>query len=422
MSSPATSLLQTVRDQALALGFADLRLVALQADVLAPSIARLQDWLGQGYAGEMGYLQKHLALRADPTGLLPGAQTALVVCMNYLQDADWQSKELQATQDPARAVVSVYARGRDYHKVLRGALARLGDAVSSIVGPMGHRACVDSAPVMEVTLAQAAGLGWRGKHTLLLSREQGSMFFLGVLLTDLTTAQWQATVPRLGEPQDSPLKAPSSGLSSPEAGSHCGSCTACLSACPTQAFVAPYQLDARRCISYLTIEHSGDIDEALRPLIGNRLYGCDDCQRVCPWNKYAQLAAHPDFQVRHGLDQTQLLDLLAWRQTDFERVFQGSAVLRIGYGRWLRNLVVVAGNALRSQAAGQSLRDQLLQALHRLRTELLDAGEVGKAGEAARGMLLESDDVSHQTLSADQCAQVVRHLDWALAQSAGCPA
>ncbi|MFZ9141077.1 MAG: tRNA epoxyqueuosine(34) reductase QueG, partial [Burkholderiaceae bacterium] len=266
---------------------------------------------------------------------------------------------------------------------------------------------VDSAPVMEVSLAQAGGLGWRGKHTLLLNREQGSMFFLGVLLTDLTLSQWQANTPHQNGSPDSLLGASSSASSSVQDGAHCGSCTACLSACPTQAFVGPYQLDARRCISYLTIEHSGDIDEALRPLIGNRLYGCDDCQRVCPWNKYAQLAAHPDFQVRHELDRTQLLDLLTWRQVDFERVFQGSAVLRIGYGRWLRNLMVVAGNALRSQAAGQSLRDHLVQALHRLRADL--------SGEA----LGESD---RHSLTAEQSAQVVRHLDWALAQSAQCTA
>ena len=398
MSSPATSLLQTVHDQARALGFADLRLVSLQEDVLAPSVAQMQAWLERGYAGEMDYLRKHLALRADPSGLLPGAQTALVVCMNYLQDADWQTTEAQAIADPARAVVSVYARGRDYHKVLRGALAKLGEAVSTVLGPMGHRACVDSAPVMEVTLAQAAGLGWRGKHTLLLNREQGSMFFLGVLLTDLSLEQWQASVSQRGDSQASPT-----GSNSAETSAHCGSCTACLSACPTQAFVGPYQLDARRCISYLTIEHSGDIDEALRPLIGNRLYGCDDCQRVCPWNKYAQLAAHPDFRVRHGLDQTQLLDLLTWQPADFERVFQGSAVLRIGYGRWLRNLMVVAGNALRSQATEQGLRDQLLQALQGLRVTLLE-------------------QASGHDLGADQCVQVIRHLDWALAQSAECPA
>jgi epoxyqueuosine reductase len=407
VSSPQSSLLQVVRDQALALGFADLRVVSLQADVLAPSVAQMQEWLERGYAGEMDYLHKHLALRADPSGLLPGAQTALVVGMNYLQDAGWQTNEAQAIGDPSRAVVSVYARGRDYHKVLRSALAKLGDAVSCAIRPMGHRACVDSAPVMEVSLAQAAGLGWRGKHTLLLNREQGSMFFLGVLLTDLTLAQWQANAPQQSGSTDSPLGLSPSASSSAQDGAHCGSCTACLSACPTQAFVGPYQLDARRCISYLTIEHSGDIDEALRPLMGNRLYGCDDCQRVCPWNKYAQMAAHPDFRVRHDLDRTQLLDLLAWRQADFERVFQGSAVLRIGYGRWLRNLMVVAGNALRSQAAGQSLRDQLVQALHRLRADL--------SGEAL-------GDSSRHSLAAEQSAQVIRHLDWALAQPAECTA
>ncbi|MFZ9176540.1 MAG: epoxyqueuosine reductase, partial [Burkholderiaceae bacterium] len=226
VSSPQSSLLQTVRDQALALGFADLRVVSLQEEVLAPSVAQMQEWLEQGYAGEMDYLHKHLALRADPSGLLPGAQTALVVSMTYLQDADWQTNEAQAVDDPSRAVVSVYARGRDYHKVLRSALAKLGDAVSCVIGPMGHRACVDSAPVMEVSLAQAGGLGWRGKHTLLLNREQGSMFFLGVLLTDLTLSQWQANTPHQNGSPDSPLGASSSASSAVQDGAHCGSCTA----------------------------------------------------------------------------------------------------------------------------------------------------------------------------------------------------
>jgi epoxyqueuosine reductase len=391
VSSPSASLLQTIRDKALALGFADLRAVSLRPEVLKGSVERMQDWLNQGYAGEMSYLQNHLALRADPQGLLPGAQTALVVSMNYLQDSDWQANEGRAIEDSDRAVVSVYARGRDYHKVLRGALAKLGDAVCAVLVPMGYRACVDSAPVMEVTLAQAAGLGWRGKNTLLLNREQGSMFFLGVLLTDLSVEQ---------------LQMPGAALQGLEPSSHCGSCTACLTACPTQAFVGPYQLDARRCISYLTIEHAGDIAPELRPLIGNRLYGCDDCQRVCPWNKYAQLASHPDFRIRHDLDQTQLLELLAWRQADFDRVFRGSAVLRIGYGRWLRNLAVVAGNAIRACRDQPDRQMPIVEALRQLQADL-SPGECNGPGEQSG-------------LTADQAAQVVRHIDWALAQAATC--
>jgi epoxyqueuosine reductase len=403
VSSLSTSLLQAIRDKALALGFADLRAVSLGPEVLDDSVARMQAWLDQGYAGEMSYLRKHLALRADPQGLLPGAQTALVVSMNYLQDADWQVNEARAIEDSDRAVVSVYARGRDYHKVLRGALAKLGDAVCAVLVPMGYRACVDSAPLMEVTLAQAAGLGWRGKNTLLLNREQGSMFFLGVLLTDLSVEQLRApTAPTA----PTALRTPAETVAT---GAHCGSCTACLTACPTQAFVGPYALDARRCISYLTIEHAGDIDLELRPLMGNRLYGCDDCQRVCPWNKYAQLASHPDFQVRHGLDQTQLMSLLTWRQADFDRVFRGSAVLRIGYGRWLRNLAVVAGNAIRSHADQPDQHDRqapIIEALRRLRADL-DASEYNVLGEQSG-------------LTPEQAAQVVRHIDWALAQANTC--
>jgi epoxyqueuosine reductase len=191
-----------------------------------------------------------------------------------------------------------------------------------------------------------------------------------------------------------------------EPSSHCGSCTACLTACPTQAFVGPYQLDARRCISYLTIEHAGDIAPELRPLIGNRLYGCDDCQRVCPWNKYAQLASHPDFRIRHDLDQTQLLELLAWRQADFDRVFRGSAVLRIGYGRWLRNLAVVAGNAIRACRDQPDRQMPIVEALRQLQADL-SPGECNGPGEQSG-------------LTADQAAQVVRHIDWALAQAATC--
>jgi len=376
-----SGLLASLQQVARGLGFADLAAVSLDPDLLAHSTHQLAAWIDKGYAGDMTYLQRHLSLRAQPQGLLPGAKTALVVTLNYLSQSDWQAHEAAALADPGRAVVSVYARGRDYHKVVRAALARLGEAVGEHLGPFGYRACVDSAPVLEVSLAQAAGLGWRGKNTLLLNREQGSMFFLGVLLTDLPI---EALTPLTRAP----------------AAHHCGSCTACLTACPTKAFVGPYELDARRCISYLTIEHSGDLEESIRPLLGNRLYGCDDCQRVCPWNKYAQLASHPDFQIRHGLDQTTVADLLTWRHADFQRVFRGSAVLRIGYARWLRNLAVVAGNGLRSLVQQPpDLAGLIRQRLQDRRTQLSSETE----------------------LSASESAMVGRHLDWALAQESGQP-
>jgi len=223
--------------------------------------------------------------------------------------------------DPTKAFIARYALGRDYHKVLRTKLARLADRIGAAVADVGCRVFTDSAPVLEVALAARAGIGWRGKHTLLLTREMGSWFFLGEIYTDL------------------PLPA-----TSPQS-SHCGTCTACIDVCPTHAIVAPYELDARRCISYLTIEHVGSIPEELRPLIGNRIYGCDDCQLVCPWNKYAQVSTEPDFAVRHGLDDADLTALFAWTKGEFEARMAGSALRRIGYERWSRNLAVALGNA-----------------------------------------------------------------------------
>jgi epoxyqueuosine reductase len=318
------------------------------------------DWLEQGYAGEMAYLHRHLDLRAQPGGLLPGARTILMVTMPYLPGApiegssaeaatpdslaDWREAEAQALGEPLRAVVSVYARGRDYHKVLRQRLMQLAAQLASAYGGGRFRACVDSAPLREVEIAERAGLGWRGKNTLLLSQTEGSMFFLGSLLTDLEFP-----------------------VSPQEASRHCGSCSACLDLCPTQAFVGPYQLDARRCISYLTIEHHGDIPVFLRPHIGNRVYGCDDCQRVCPWNRYARRATLPDFAVRHGLDQAGLMALFSWTEQEFLQRHQGSAILRIGYSRWLRNLAVGLGNALAAACQrgaldqAREIRDALLR-------------------------------------------------------------
>ncbi len=274
----------------------------------------------------MGYMAAHGTRRARPAELVPGTLRVISARMDYLPraaPAGWCDDEVQALRAPQRAVVSVYARGRDYHKVLRTRLQRLAERLAAAVGPLGHRVFTDSAPVLEVELATRAGLGWRGKHTLALTREAGSMFFLGEIFVDLAL--------------------PVDGA----AGAHCGSCNACLAACPTQAIVAPYRLDARRCISYLTIEHPGPIDPALRPLMGNRIYGCDDCQLACPWNKYAQRSPLPDFDPRPGLDGAGLLMLWAWDEAEFLRRTEGSAIRRIGHARWRRNLAVALGNAWR---------------------------------------------------------------------------
>ena len=263
--------------------------------------------------------------------------------MNYLPSGtpgDWQAIEWARLAQPQAAQVSLYARGRDYHKVLRQRLEKLAQQLQAQVGPLGYRVFTDSAPVLEVELAQRSGLGWRGKHTLLLNRDGGSMFFLGEIYVDL------------------PLQP------TPPVASHCGTCDACVTACPTQAIVAPYKLDARRCISYLSIEHEGPIPEALRPLMGNRIYGCDDCQLACPWNKYAQRSALPDFDPREGLQAASLLALWAWEEGDFLRQTEGSPIRRIGHERWLRNLAVALGNALRSMGEGPE-RAQVRQALAR---------------------------------------------------------
>ncbi|MDD2536434.1 MAG: tRNA epoxyqueuosine(34) reductase QueG, partial [Macromonas bipunctata] len=250
-----------------------------------------------------------------------------------------QAIEWQRLQRADAAAVSLYARGRDYHKVLRQRLQKLADQMALALGPFGHRVFTDSAPVLEAELASRSGQGWRGKHTLVLNREGGSMFFLGEILVDVALPATPAT----------------SG--------HCGQCQACISACPTGAITAPYQLDARRCISYLTIEHAGPIPEAMRPLLGNRIYGCDDCQLICPWNKFAQRSTLPDFEARPVWQQPTLVQLLAWSEDEFLRHTEGSPIRRIGHERWLRNLAVALGNALR-QCADASERQPLLAALH----------------------------------------------------------
>ena len=314
---------------------------------------RYRDWLAAGHAGEMDYLVRHADLRANPAALMQqpvSTLRAIVVTLDYLptEASQWQKRHSERLSNPRQSLISVYAYGRDYHKVMRARLTELARQLTQASVESGYqfRACVDSAPVLEVELARQCGLGWRGKHTLLLNRDQGSMFFLGVLLTDM------------------PLAAQTFESQQHEAASgHCGSCTACLDVCPTKAFVGPYQLDARRCISYLTIELKGSIPQELRPLIGNHIYGCDDCQQVCPWNQYAQRASLPDFDVRHGLDRASLLELFVWTEQQFLERHQGSAILRIGYERWLRNLAVAMGNALSAPHTSSADRAALVSAL-----------------------------------------------------------
>jgi epoxyqueuosine reductase len=277
----------------------------------------------------MGYMLRHARLRGRPQELKPGTVRIVSARMDY-----WPAEARAARAvlgDPALGYVSRYALGRDYHKVLRRALARLAADLARQIGPFGYRVCVDSAPVLEKAHARNAGLGWIGKHTNLIARDAGSWFFLGEILTDL------------------PLPADE------RASAHCGTCRACIPACPTGAIVAPFQLDARRCISYLTIEHKSAIPEELRPALGNRIYGCDDCQLVCPWNKFARAAAHPDFKVRHGLDAPALAELFLWTPGEFEERMRGSAIHRLGYERWSRNVAVALGNAPTSVAVTGAL-------------------------------------------------------------------
>ena len=297
---------------------------------LASAEPGLEAWLAAGFHGSMDYMARHGLRRARPAALVPGTISVISARMNYLDAGAVDAATVLA--DGNRAYVSRYALGRDYHKVLRARLQQLADGIAAVIGPFGHRVFTDSAPVLEVELAQRAGLGWRGKHTLLLHREAGSWFFLGELFTDI----------RL--PADAPVT------------EHCGSCTRCIAVCPTQAIVAPYRLDARRCISYLTIEHAGPIPEPLRAAIGNRVYGCDDCQLACPWNRYAKPAGIPDFAVRNGLDDATLAELFVWTEEQFDRRMEGSAIRRIGHERWLRNLAVGLGNAPTSPVVLAALR------------------------------------------------------------------
>jgi epoxyqueuosine reductase len=321
-----------LRSWASELGFAALGVADVDLSQAAPGLTA---WLDAGFHGEMDYMARHAALRTDAAALMPGTVRAVMVSIDYApHDPDWVAQAWATLTDPERAYVSRYALGRDYHKVVRSRLAALARRIEQVAGPFGWRAMCDSAPVMEVELARRAGLGWRGKHTLLLSRDGGSMRFIGTLYTTLPL------------PIDAPVD------------EHCGRCEACLQACPTGAIVAPYRLDARRCIAYLTIELQGAIPEAFRAAIGNRIYGCDDCQLACPWNKYAAAAAVPDFAVRHHLDTAELIALFAWDRARFETAFEGSAIRRIGHERWLRNLAVALGNAPSSAEVISALRSR----------------------------------------------------------------
>jgi epoxyqueuosine reductase len=320
---------RTLSARAHALGFGKLGVTSVE---IPEDERHLIRWLDAGFHGEMDYMLRHGALRSRPQELAPGTIRVLSFRMDYwpAESADAQT----VLDDPTLAYVSRYALGRDYHKVLRSSLARLAEELCESFGRFGYRVCVDSAPVLEKAFARNAGLGWIGKHTNLIARDAGSWFFLGEILTDLPL------------PVDEPATA------------HCGSCQACIPACPTAAIVAPYKLDARRCISYLTIEHKSAIPVELRGALGNRIYGCDDCQLVCPWNKFARAAAHADFKVRHGLDAARLTELFGWTAAQFEERMRGSAIYRIGYERWSRNIAVALGNAPTSPAVLAALHSR----------------------------------------------------------------
>jgi epoxyqueuosine reductase len=323
----------------------------------------LQQWLHDGRHGEMDYMARHGTKRARPHELVPGTVRVISVRLNYVAPNAKESWSVIA--DPDAAFISRYTLGRDYHKVMRNKLQKLADKIHAEIEDFSYRVFTDSAPVMEVALARKAGIGWRGKHTLLLTRDAGSMFFLGELFTNLPLVLDQPT------------------------SEHCGICTKCIDICPTQAITAPYQLDARRCISYLTIENKGAIPEEFRAAMGNRIYGCDDCQLICPWNKYAKLATEIDFNIRHQLDDVTLIELFNWSEQQFNDRMEGSAIRRIGFDAWSRNIAVALGNALATRAADDSTNavdvSAIVNALHHRR-------------EAASEMVRE-------------------HIDWALSLS-----
>ena len=317
------------------LGFSQIGVAGVDLSSAEPGLTA---WLHNGFHGHMAYMAAHGLKRARPAELVPGTISVITARMDYLPATHaegWQAVEFARLARPAEGIVSLYARGRDYHKVLRTRLARLAERIAQAVGPFGFRAFTDSAPVLEVELAARSGQGWRGKHTLVLDREGGSMFFLGEIYTDLPLAPTEPAT------------------------DHCGSCTACIAACPTGAIVAPYRLDARRCISYLTIEHKGSIDEELRTRMGNRIFGCDDCQLVCPFNKYAKVSMEADFAPRHGLGGLKLAELFAWDEATYLEKTEGMSIRRAGYESWLRNIASALGNAPPSDEVQAALRSRL---------------------------------------------------------------
>lgn len=324
----SSQLVPQIQQWARDLGLSQIGVAGIDLSAAEPGLLQ---WLAQGFHGDMHYMQAHGLKRARPAELVPGTVSVITARLDYLPrttNGDWQTLEWANLNSLTQGSVSLYARGRDYHKVLRGRLQKLAEKISAAVGPLGYRVFTDSAPVLEAELAQRSGQGWRGKHTLVLNREAGSMFFLGEIYVDMALPP------------------------TPAVSAHCGSCQACITICPTQAIVAPYRLDARRCISYLTIEHAGPIPMALRPLLGNRIYGCDDCQLVCPWNKFAQVSSLPDFDTRAGLSGQQLVHYFAWDEATFLRLTEGSPIRRIGHERWLRNVAVALGNALGATGDG----------------------------------------------------------------------
>jgi epoxyqueuosine reductase len=321
------TLAQSIKAWGRELGFQQIGITTIELDAAE---RHLLDWLAQGRHGEMDYMQRHGTRRSRPAELLPGTVSVISARLDYWPDDSADAETV--LQSPDLGYISRYALGRDYHKVLRKRLQALAERIEQETGPFGYRAFTDSAPVLEKALAEKAGIGWIGKHTNLLARDAGSWFFLGELYTDLPL------------PTDTAAE------------NHCGTCHACIDICPTQAIVAPYELDARRCISYLTIELHGSIPEAFRPLIGNRIYGCDDCQLVCPWNRFAQSTNEGDFTPRTPLDAPRLIDLFAWSENEFLERTAGSAIRRIGHERWLRNIAVALGNAPGTPAVIAALR------------------------------------------------------------------
>jgi epoxyqueuosine reductase len=324
---PYTELVDRIRGWARELGFADAGIAHQHLD---DDLAHLKNWLDESLHGAMEYMARQPEQRARPQALQEKTLAVISVRMECRPPARAAQEILS---DPHRAYIARYALGRDYHKLMRGRLKKLGARIAAELRPHGYRVLVDSAPALEKALARNAGLGWIGKNTLLLNRSAGSWFLLGEIYTDLPLPAYN----------DEPSR------------SHCGSCSACLDVCPTQAFVAPYRLDARRCISYLTIEYHGSIPEALRPLIGNRVFGCDDCQLACPWNRYAGLSAEADFAPRHGLDNATLIELFRWSESEYLQRTEGMALRRTGYRNWLRNLAVALGNAPPRQDAREAL-------------------------------------------------------------------